>query len=288
MFLFVRVVQAGGFSAAARQLSMPKSTLSRKVSELEERLGARLLQRTTRKLGLTDAGRIYYDHAARLVADAQIAEQAVGHTQASPRGLLRVTAPLSFGMLAPIVSDFLETYPDVQVELVCADRNVDLVEENFDLAIRAGVLKDSTLVARGLGFLKRVVVASPAYCKKHGTPKTPADLEKHVCIAFGAGPTPSLWTLESGTKRVEIRITPRLTVNDLEIMRTVATRAIGIAWMPTFMCAEDLRARRLVQLMPEWCGAATPVHAVYPTARHLSPKVAAFIELLRERIALDR
>lgn len=284
--VFVRVVQAGSFSSAARQLGMPKSTLSRKVSELEERLGARLLQRTTRKLGLTDAGRIYFDHAARIVGDVQIAEQAVGHMQAAPRGLLRVTTPLSFAVLAPLVSAFVKKYPDVQLDVVCADRRVDLVDEGFDVAIRTGVLQDSTLVARSLGSFKRVVVATPDYCKKHGTPKTPADLEKHACITFGAGISPNTWVLGSGDERVEVRVTPRLTVNDLDILRTAALDGVGIAFVPEFGCAEAVRKKRLRHILPEWCSAETPLHAVYPTARHLSPKVSAFIDLVRDQIDL--
>jgi DNA-binding transcriptional LysR family regulator len=287
LFLFVRVVQAGGFSAAARQLAVPKSTLSRKVAELEERLGARLLQRTTRKLGLTDAGRIYYEHATRVVAEAQEAEQAVGHMQAAPRGLLRVTAPLSFAiLLGPIVSEYLKQHGDVQVDLVCTDRNVHLVEEGFDVAIRAGALADSSLVARSLGALKRVIVAAPDYCKQRGTPQAPADLEKHACITFGAGATPNVWALKSGGKRTDIRISPRLVVNDLEIMRAAALDGIGIAWIAGFVCVEDIRKRRLRHVLPGWGSEETPLHAVYPTARHLSPKVAAFIELVGARLRL--
>jgi DNA-binding transcriptional LysR family regulator len=287
MFLFVRVVQAGSFSAAARQLTVPKSTLSRKVAELEERLGVRLLQRTTRKLGLTDAGRTYYDQAARIVADAQVAEQAVGHMQAAPRGVLRVTAPLSFAMLAPIFTEYLRKYRDVQVDLVCSDRTFNLVEDGFDVAIRAGQLADSSLVARNLGALKRVVVAAPGYCKAHGTPKTPDDLKEHTCVVFAAGAAPNVWALESEGKRIEVRVTPRFTVNDLEIMRAAAIDGIGIAWMPEFVCADDIRKRRLRHVLPEWRSTETPLHAVYPTARHLSPKVATFIDLVRNRLELD-
>jgi DNA-binding transcriptional LysR family regulator len=287
MFFFVRVAQAGGFSAASRQLGVPKSTLSRKISDLEERLGARLLQRTTRKLGLTDAGRVYFDQAARIVADAQIAEQAVGHLQASPRGLLRVTAPLSFAMLAPIVTEYLRKYRNVQVDLVCSDRTFNLVEDGFDVAIRAGALADSTLVARSLGGLKRVLVAAPRYCKDHGIPKEPADLTKHTCITFAAGATPNIWVLESAKQRTEVRVLPRFAANDLEIMRAAAIDGIGVAWMPGFLCVDDIRQRRLRHLLPEWRSAETPLHAVYPTARHLSPKVAAFIELVRSRLRLD-
>jgi DNA-binding transcriptional LysR family regulator len=287
MFLFVRVAQAGGFSAASRQLGVPKSTLSRKVSDLEERLGARLLQRTTRKLGLTDAGRVYYDQAARIVADAQIAEQAVGRLQTLPRGLLRVTAPLSFAMLAPIVVEYLRKHRDVQVDLVCSDRTFNLIEDGFDVAIRAGALADSTLVARSLGGLKRVLVASPRYCKERGIPKEPGDLTNHTCLSFAAGTAPNTWVLESADQRTEVRVLPRFSVNDLEIMRAAAVDGIGVAWMPGFMCAEDIRQRRLRHLLPEWRSAETPLHAVYPTARHLSPKVATFIELLRSRLKLD-
>jgi DNA-binding transcriptional LysR family regulator len=284
MAMFVRVVQAGSFSAAARELAVPKSTLSRKVSELETSLGARLLQRTTRKLGLTDAGRTYYDQAARIVTLAQEAEQAVGRLQAAPRGLLRVSAPLSFGMLGPIVSAYLLAHLEVELEMVCSERAVDLVEEGFDVAIRAGHAPDSTLVARAIGTLKRVLVAEPNYCEKHGTPKVPADLANHAAISFGAGASPNTWALEAGGKRVEVQVKPRLAVNDFEIMRAAARAGVGIAWLPEFMCAEDIRAGRLRHVVPAWCSAEVPLFALYPTARHLSPKVTAFIELLRARL----
>jgi DNA-binding transcriptional LysR family regulator len=285
--VFVRVVQSGSFSAAARRLAMPKSTVSRKIAELEGQVGARLLQRTTRKLGLTDAGRLFYEHALRITAEVEEASQAIGSMQAAPRGLLRVTTPLSFGMLGPIVGQYLRDHAEVQVEMVCTDRRVDLVEERFDVAIRAGPLADSSLVARPLGSMKRVVVAAPGYCKQHGTPRTPAELEKHAGIVFGAGVAPGVWTLESGGKRADVRIPPRFTVNDLDIMRGVALAGIGIAFMAAFACAADIRKGRLRHLVPDWCSATMPVHAVYPTARHLSPKVAAFIELLRAQLALD-
>jgi DNA-binding transcriptional LysR family regulator len=286
MLLFVRVVQAGSFSAAARAVGVPKSTLSRKVSELEERLGARLLQRTTRTLAVTDAGRIYFDHAARVVAEAYQAERAVTQMQAAPRGLLRVTAPMSFSMLAPIVSEYVRTYPDVELELVCTDRRVDLVDDGFDLAIRAGPLSDSTLVARPLDALTRILVAAPSYCKEQGVPKTPPDLQRHACIVFGAGPDPALWALQSKAERLEVRVTPRLTVNDLEILRTGMLDGLGIAWVPAFICADDVRAGRLRHILPAWGSEEIPLHAVYPTARHLSPKVSAFLDLLRAKLRL--
>jgi len=285
--VFVRVVQAGSFSAAARQLNMPKSTVSRKVSELEQRIGARLLQRTTRKLGLTDAGRTYYERTSRIVGEIDEAEQAVGRMQAAPRGLLRVTAPLSFGALGPIVAEYLEKYKDVQVDLICTDRRVDLVEERFDLAIRAGPLEDSTLVGRKLGTLKRVLVAAPGYCKAHSTPRTPADLQKHACIAFGAGATPNVWILETDGKQAAVRVTPRLSVNDMELMRDSALAGIGVALIGEFFCADDIRKGRLRHVLPDWHSPDVPLHALYPTTRQLSPKVVTFLDLLAKRLRLN-
>ena len=286
MLVFTRVVQAGSFTAAARSLDMPKSSVSRKVSELEDRLGVRLLQRTTRKLGLTDAGRLYFERSARIIAETEEAEQAVSDLQAVPRGRLRVTAPLSFGMLGPMVASFLQRYPDVQVELVCTDRRVDMVEEGFDVAIRAGPLDDSTLIARSLGTLTRVLLASPAYLRRHGSPRAPADLTGHSCLVFGAGQAPAVWTLHSGERKVEVRVSPRYSVNELDLMLEAVRAGVGIAWTDEFVATDDLRAGRLRQVLRGWVSSGTPIHAVYPTARHLSPKVVAFVELMRERFAL--
>jgi DNA-binding transcriptional LysR family regulator len=278
-------VQAGSFTAAARALDMPKSSVSRKVSELEDRLGVRLLQRTTRKLGLTDAGRLYFDRSSRIVAEMEEAEQAVAQTQSAPRGLLRVTAPLSFGMLGPMMAAFLQRHPDVQVELVCTDRRVDLVDEGFDVAIRAGPLDDSTLIARSLGVLERVLIASPAYLRRRKRPRSPAELSEHDCVNFGAGHAPTVWILHSGERRVEVRVSPRYSVNELDLLLEAARAGVGIALIARFVAVEDLRAGRLRQLLPEWSSPKTPIHAVYPTARHLSPKVAAFVEFMRESFA---
>lgn len=285
LLVFTRVVQTGSFTGAAKLLGMPKSSVSRKVSELEDRVGARLLQRTTRKLGLTDAGRIYFDRSARIVAEIEEAEHAVGRTQAEPRGLLRVTAPLSFTVLGPVVADYLRRYPEVQVDLVCTDRRVDLVEEGFDMAVRAGPLDDSTLVARRIGEGKRVLVASPSYLKRHGTPRVPEDLEKHVCIVFGAGAAPNLWKLRSGNENVEIRVTARFTVNDPDIVIDVARAGAGIAAAPAFTFTEDFAAGKLREVLPAWSLPSAPLHVLFPTARHLSPKVSVFADLVMKSLA---
>lgn len=285
--VFVRVIQAGSLSEAARRLNMPKSTVSRKISDLEERVGERLIQRTTRKLSLTDAGRVLFERVSSAMSDIEEAEGAVVGMHSAPRGVLRVAAAASASSLAPIIAEYLVRYPDVAVEMACSDRNVDLVEERFDIAIRAGALVDSTLVARKLGLVKSMLVASPEYRKRHGVPKTPAELASHACVVFGGGAAPNVWLLESGGKRVEARVRPRLTVNDMEIVREAALAGVGIAWLPQLFCTEDLRKKRLLHVLADWHTVEIPVHALYPTRRHLSPKVVAFVNLLAERIRLN-
>ena len=283
ILVFTKVVEAGSFIGASRALAMPKSTVSRKVSELEERLGARLLQRTTRKLSLTEVGQVFYRHAARVVAEAEAAELAVGQMQEVPRGLLRVTTPLSFGYLGPIVASFLARYPDVQVEMVCADRVVDLIQEGFDVAVRAGHLADSALIARSLGVLESYVVASPAFLEKHGSPKEPQDLERFDCVAFAANRTS--WKLHRNGKVLAVNVKARFTVNDFDFLDEAALAGLGIAMLPVFRCIEHLRSGKLERVLPDWCSPETPVHAVYPSTRHLSPKVQAFLDHLRDRMS---
>lgn len=283
LLVFAKVVQAGGFTAAARGLRMPKSTVSRKVSELEERVGAQLLQRTTRKLRLTEVGRAYYEHCARIVAEAEAAELAVTRLQAAPHGLLRVTAPLTFSLLGPLVADFMKSYPEVQLELVCTDRAVDLVEEGFDVAIRAGRLADSSLIARRLGSIERLVVAAPSYIKSRGAPKAPKELEKHDCLLFGAGREGNVWSLNAGNRSVEVSIHSRLVVNEPDLLRAVTLAGGGVALLPNILCTTDLSTGRLQRILPDWASPGAPVHAVYSSSRHHSPKVTAFVDFLRER-----
>jgi DNA-binding transcriptional LysR family regulator len=283
LLVFAKVVQAGSFTVAARGLRMPKSTVSRKVSELEERVGAQLLQRTTRKLRLTDVGQAYYEHCARIVAEAEQAELAVTRMQAAPHGLLRVTAPLTFSFLAPIVAEFLKHYPEVQLELVCTDRSVDLVQDGFDLAVRAGRLADSSLIARKLGSVERVVVAAPSYLAERGAPRNPKDLERHDCLVFGAGMEGNVWTLHSGNKSVQVSVRARMVVNEPDMLRAVALAGAGIALLPTLPSVTDFTSGRLRRLLPDWSSSGAPVHAVYPGTRHHSPKVMAFVDFLRER-----
>lgn len=284
IIVFARVVQAGSFTTAAAQLGMPKSTVSRKVSELEERLDARLLQRTTRTLSLTDVGRTYYDYCARIVGEIEDAERAVSNLQAAPRGLLRVTAPVNVNFLGPIVSDYLKRYPEVRLDLFCTGRAVDLVEERFDVGIRAGALADSTLIARSLGTVRWFLVAAPAYLKRRGSPRSPEDLKKHDCLLFGAGADGTSVRLEKEDTSVQIAVSTRLLVTDMDVLYAVAAAGLGIALLPAFRCVEELRARRLTRVLAGWNAPSTPVHVVYPSTRHLSPKVKSFVDHLHERM----
>jgi len=284
MLVFARVVEAGSFTTAAAALGMPKSTVSRKVSELEERLRARLLQRTTRKLSLTDAGRTYYDYCARIAGEIEDAERAVSSLQATPRGVLRVTAPVNVAFLGPIVSDYLKRYPDVRIDLFCTGRSVDLVEERFDLGIRAGALADSTLIARSLGSVKWFLVAAPAYLKKHGRPQTPDDLKGHAVLLFGVGIGNAGVRLENATGAAHIAVSARLMVTDMDVLAAVANAGLGIALLPAFRCVDELRSRRLTRVLDEWNAPPTPVHVVYPSTRHVSPKVKTFVDHLQEKM----
>jgi DNA-binding transcriptional LysR family regulator len=282
--VFTRVVQAGSFTAAARVLGMPKSTVSRKVAELEERLDARLLQRTTRKLSLTDAGRTYFEYGVRIVNELESAERAVGSLQDTPRGRLRVTALLNAAWLGEIVAEYLKRYPEVQLELLCTGRQVDLIEERFDLGIRAGVLADSSLVARSLGSVTWYLVATSGYFKKRRRPRTPEELRQHACLLFGAGSPAVNLRLQRADQAEQVALTAHLLVSDMDILHAAARAGIGIALLPAFVCLDDLRAQRFERVLGEWTAPATPVHAVYPTARHVSAKVKSFVEHLQKRM----
>jgi DNA-binding transcriptional LysR family regulator len=278
--VFAKVVQTGSFTRAGRELELPKSTVSRKVSELEARLGARLLQRTTRSLSLTDAGRAYYDHASRIVGELDAGTAAVQELEVAPRGRLRVTAPLNVGLFGPVLSSFVKRYPAVEVEIVCSDRMVDLVEEKFDIAIRASRLRDSTLVARPLGLLRSFIVASPAYVAKNGEPRKPKDLTEHACLLFGAGADRGHFRLTRKGKEEAVAVSGRIVANDFDLLHDAAKDGLGIAMLPFPRVAADLEAGRLVRVLLEWSAPAFPIHAVYPSTRHLSPKVRAFVDHL--------
>lgn len=281
LFVFAKVVQAGSFVGASRELGMPKSTVSRKVLELEARLGARLLQRTTRTLRLTDVGRAYYSHAERVVLEAEQAEAAVSELQVEPRGLLRVAAPLNFTQLGPLVHGFLERHVHVKIEIVCSDRLADLIGDGFDLALRVGRLADSTLIARPLGRMRNLLVASPALLAELGRPEAPEQLPRWPCIAFGGAAERAHWELQSlAGKMLSVPIEPRFVVNEFDVLSAATLSGLGISLLPAQNCVADVRAGRLERVLPQWSSIERPLQAVYPSGRHLSPKVTAFIEHL--------
>jgi DNA-binding transcriptional LysR family regulator len=282
--VFTRVVQAGSFTAAAKTLAMPKSTVSRKIADLEQRLNARLLQRTTRRLSLTDAGRTLFDYGVRIVNEVEAAESAVGSLQDTPRGLLRITTGLNSSWLGPIIAEYMKRNPEVQIELHCTGRTVDLVEERFDLGVRFGALADSSLVARRLGGITSVLAAAPAYLKKHRRPQIPDDLRAHACLLFGAGATTVAVKLERDGEPAQVPLDARLLVNDVDIVHAATLAGRGIGLIPAFVCAGDIRAGRLERVLREWSAPSIPVHVVYPTARHLSAKVKSFVEHLQQRM----
>jgi DNA-binding transcriptional LysR family regulator len=288
--VFVKVVQVGSFSQAARDLGLPKSTVSRKVAQLEERLGARLLQRTTRKVALTEVGAMYHERCARILPELEDAERAVIELQDVPRGLLRIAAPLRFGLLGPVVAEFLSLYPDVRVEVVCSDRIVDLIEEGFDLAIRAGTLADGSLIARRLmDSIPHFIVASPAYLDRRGTPDDPSELAKHDCMVFSGNQRErGTWRFRRGAKQLDVQVSGRVAINDFDLIRQAALAGHGIARVPAPVACADLRAGRLVRLVEDWDSAEVPLSIVYPSTRHLSPKVRAFIDLVRQRVTPDK
>lgn len=283
LVVFVEVVRAGSFTAAGRVLDMPKSTASRKVQELEARLGMQLLQRTTRRLRLTDVGAAYFERAARVVGDARAADQIVAELHAEPCGVLRVTAPLAFAFLGPIVADYLLQNPAVRVDMVCTDRVVDLVAEGFDVAIRAGRLQDSTLVARRLGTVQRFLVAAPSYLTSAAALRRPANLSDHDTILFGGGQEGPWWTLRSGRASIEVALEPRLVVNDYEVLREAIEAGLGIGLLPDYLAQGA--GRRLERVLPRWTGPEIPVQAVFPAGRHTSRKLNAFLDLLKHRFA---
>ncbi len=278
---FVEVVDANGFSAATARLGLSKSAVSKKIARLEERLGSRLLNRTTRRLSLTEAGEAFYSRAAAVVQAAQEAEQAAMDLAANPRGRLRVNAPMSFATahLAPLIPRFAAAYPDIELEIDLNDRLVDLVEEGYDLAIRIGRLPDSSLVARRLAPSTHVICAAPAFLDAHGLPGKPEDL---------AGLPGLHYTLNRGTRLTftggrSVSLATRLRSNNGDLLREAAIGGMGILVSPTFIVWQALGEGRLVELLPGELQQGSAVHAVWPHRRLTPLKVRAFVDFLAER-----
>lgn len=283
--VFARVVQEQSFTAAGRALGLPKSTVSRRISELEARLGTRLLQRTTRTLSLTDAGRAYHRHAVRIVSEVEEAAQAISNLQGTPRGLLRVTAPLAFELLGPVASSYLVRHPEVELQMVCTDRVVDIVDEGFDVAIRAGKLADSSLIARHLGTFHALLVASPGLLRQRGAPRRPEDLERLPALVFGAGSDRGRWKLVRKEEEVSVSVRPRFVANDFGVLLQAALAGVGVGLLPALRCEQALQEGKLRMVLPAWRSPDAPLQAVYASTRLLSPKVKSFVDHLQQSLA---
>ena len=278
--VFVKVVQAGSFSQAARLLGMPNTTVSAKVARLEKHLGVTLIRRTTRRLHVTPAGEAYFARCVRGLAEIEAAESEITSSAVEPQGLLRITAPgdVAHILLPPLVERYLAAYPKTSVELIVANRVVDLIADGVDLAIRAAELKDSTLVARRFMPFIGGLWASPAYIKRRGMPKVPSDLENHDCALFSRFSKRSL-RLSDGRTKIEVALTGRVAADDLETLRAFAMRGNGIAPLPDFLREEHSPERELVRVLPQWIWTRGALSFVYPSQPFVPANVRAFIDL---------
>ena len=284
MQAFVAVADLHGFAAAAGKLKLSPSAVTRLVASLEERLGARLLQRTTRSVALTDAGARYLERVRRILADVEEAELAAEGERIRPSGRLVVSAPVGFGRLhvSPMVSAYLKRYSDVSAELRLEDRVVSLVEDGVDLAVRIAHLADSSLVARQVGEMRRIVVASPAYLKRHGEPKTPAEISAHQTIQFGAASASGEWRFVENGRGFRNDIVPRLATNSADAAVQYAETGGGLTRVLAYQAADAIKRGKLKIVLQAFEPPALPIHIVYPTSRLLSAKVRTFIDLVVE------
>lgn len=295
MRAFVAVADSGGFAPAARRMGLATSSLTRQVDALEARLGAVLLNRSTRRLTLTPAGESYSAQATRILADVEEAGRSLGERDGVPHGLLRVSLPVVFARLhvTPIVPDFLATFPGIELELVLTDTPVDLVEARIDVAIRLGVLDSSSLIARRLAGHRRRLCAAPAYFAAHGVPQTPADLAQHRCLTFAYAGAARHWRFERDGRQESVAVRGPLRCNDSDTLRQAALAGVGLVLLPTWLVGGDLAAGLLAEGLPDWtaeigrAGSAPQsdagVFALYLRDRRQSPKVRAFVDFLAAR-----
>lgn len=288
MRIFSQVMESGSFTAAADKLGLSKQFVSRRVMALEERLGVRLLNRSTRRLDPTPLGQSYYESAQRLLADVEQVEQGITGQTSEPRGALRLSAPLSFAVahLGTLLPEFLQRYPQVSVEVDLSDRSVDLLGEGYDLALRIGVLEDSTLIARRLAAIERVYCASLDYLARRGTPSKPDDLTAHDCLPYGHGRQVQWRFIEQGKTRV-VTVCGRMRVNNGDLLRDAAIAGMGITYLPTFIVGKALAEGSLVPLLERFAPEPLQLSAVYPQHRQSARPVQALIEFLRERLSVN-
>jgi DNA-binding transcriptional LysR family regulator len=294
MQVFAQVAQTRSFTEAARRLGLPKSTVSRTLRRLEQRLGAQLVERTTRRVALTEVGALYLLRCERVLGEAEEADLAVGALQAEPRGRLRVGAPIPFArwILGPVLAEFLARYPLLQVHLDLMEGDGAVLDGRLDLLIRAGALEDSTLRVKPLMRVLPEIYASPEYVAEHGAPESPAELRSHRCIATTcdtvAGEPGALttWRMRRGSERAEVQVEPRVAVPDPSMNLQLAVAGMGVALLSRGLARPYVEAGRLVRLLPEWTPEPVELVALYPSRLSASPKVRAFLDFLRERAEL--
>jgi DNA-binding transcriptional LysR family regulator len=284
---FVRVVDSGGFSAAGRKLNMSTTMVSNHVQSLEDRLGARLLHRTTRKVSLTEVGKTYYDRCIQILADLEQADDIAGALQSTPRGTLRIyTATHIVQFVSPVVAEYLGAHPNVKVDLSIGERSIDLIDEGFDIAIRLTPPPDSSLIVRSLATWRHVLCCSPAYLEEHGPPRQLSELADRNCIRHALYPYEDGWRFvdRKGTP-ASVRVSGNLISNSAETLLRAALQGVGISLAPGFLVANDLESGRLIRLLPEYRPVELSMNAVYPHRHHLSAKVRSFIDLLAQHSA---
>ena len=287
---FARVVEAGSFARAAERLDVSVSAVSRQVADLESHLGARLLNRTTRRLSMTESGQAFYERCVQLLADLEEAEEAVSASAIVPRGTLRITASISFGAgyLAPAIAEFQERHPQLRFDIELSDRAVDLVDERIDLAIRIGDIGSQALIGRRIGIAQMVCCAAPAYLAKHGAPRTPADLASHACLTYAYSSAGNVWRFTDAAKQAHaVTVGGVAHANNGAMLAALAVAGVGITLEPDVSLAPDVRNGRLVRLLREYVPPTVNINAAYPSRRHLSAKVRAFIDFLAARFERD-
>lgn len=285
LILFITIVEKQSFTGAAKEFGMTKSIVSKHFSRLEKSLGVQLLRRSTRKLSLTEAGQMLYERCQHIKGDLEEAEQAALNTHENPRGILRVGSTFSFGHLhlIPAIAEFMQKYPDLKVELLLGDYYENLIEHGLDLGVRVGKLPDSNLISRPLTTRYMRVCASPAYLKKHGTPKKPEDLYEHNCLLYLNSPTGNEWHFEGPKGKARIKINSNFASNNSQSLETAAVEGIGIVLLPGYMMTKHIQKGKLVNLLEGYCPQNIGINAVYPATRHLASKVRLFIDFLVQR-----
>jgi DNA-binding transcriptional LysR family regulator len=283
--VFAKLSELASISEVARILGMPKSSVSRSLSRLEEHLGVALMMRSNRKLVLTETGLLFAGSAGRILNEVEEAEAKVGQVRVVPHGLLRVSSPVTPGqfMIAPLVPEYLAAYPEVQVSLALTSNKIEPLADEVDVVIRTGDLEDSRLVARRLGRVRLMLVSTPAYLHKAATPQSPDELATHFLLDIAEGPCE--WRLRRGGELVQVPVQPRFFANDTSTIRTVVLAGAGMAWLPDYLCREDVAQGRLVHVLPDWDRGERDIHAVFPGHRTLSPKVRSFIDFLAARFS---